>query len=112
MLNQISNEVLKVIMLAINDYLAHIFNIFLFIGYYPLHFNKLIVIIYCKLGGAKDYISQKSYWLISLLNILGNIIKLMLVTKIRYMTITRHLLLKTHFESHLESYIEIVIYHL
>ena len=67
--DQILNEVLKVIMPKIGDYLVHIFNNSLSIGYYPLHLKESIIVILCKPGGATDYISPKNYRPISLLNI-------------------------------------------
>lgn len=108
-LDQIFNKVLKVIMLEINDYLAHIFNDSLSIYYYLLYFKEFVNVILCKLRNIRDYINSKSYQLISLRNILGKIIKVVLVTKISYLI---NFLPKMQFKGRRKSYIEIIIYYL
>ncbi len=47
-LDQISLKVIKVIIPKISNYLVHIFNDFLSIGYYLLHFKESIIIILRK----------------------------------------------------------------
>ena len=108
----IPNKVLKVIILEISNHLVYIFNDFLSIGYYSLHFKESIVVILCKQGDARDYTNPKSYQPISLLNTLGKIMEVVLVTRINYMAITHHLLPKTLFGGQCGSCVETAIYHL
>ena len=110
--DQIPNKVLKVIMPEISNYLVYIFNNFLFIGYYPLHFKESVVVILRKPRDARDYTNPKSYRPISLLNTLGKIMEAVLATRISYMATTHHLLPKTHFGGRRGSCVETVIHHL
>ena len=110
--DQIPNKVLKVIMPEISDYLVHIFNYSLSIGYYPLHFKKSVIVILRKPGGARNYTSSKNYRPISLLNTLRKIMEAVLATKISYMATTHYLLPKTHFGGQRGSCVETAIHHL
>lgn len=85
-------------MLKIVNHLKRIFNNFLFFDYYSIHFQKFVIIILHKLRGNRDYINQKNYHSISLLNTLGKIIKTTIATRINYMIITYELLLTTYLE--------------
>ena len=95
--DQIPNEVLKATAHEICSYLEQIFNDSLILGHYLLHFKKSIIVILHKHGGNQDYTSPKSYRLISLLSILGKIMKAILATRISYMAMTHNLFSKTHF---------------
>lgn len=109
--DQTSNKVIKVIIPRINNYLVYIFNNFLFIGYYPLHFKESIVVILHKYESTRDYINLKSYWPINLLIILKKIMEVVLIARISYMATTYHLLPKIYFKGQHGSYIQIAIYH-
>lgn len=81
----------------INGHLEQIFNNFICISYYLVHFKEFIVVILCKQEGIRDFTNTKSYQLISLLNIIGKIMEVMLIAKISYMAITYNFLSKTQF---------------
>lgn len=80
-------------------------------NYYFLYFKESIIIIFYKSKGIRDYINLKSYWLISLLNILKKIIKVILTIKISYIATTYYLLSKIHLENQHGLFIKIIIYH-
>lgn len=60
-LDQISNEILRVIIPDISSYPEMIFNDFFLIDYYPAHFKESIIIILCKREDNKDFFSPESY---------------------------------------------------
>ena len=97
-LDQIPNEVLKVIMPQISSRLEQIFNDSLLIGYYPEYFKESIIIILRKEICNRDFTSPKNHRPISFLNTAGKIMKAILAAKISYMATTHNLLPKTHFE--------------
>ncbi len=80
--DQISNKVIKVIMLEITDHLEQIFNDSSFIGYYPEHFRESIIIILRKLEGNRDYTNPKNYRPIRFLNTIGKIIEAIIAARI------------------------------
>lgn len=73
-------------------------NFFIFI-YYCLYFKKSIIVILCKYGGNKNFISQKDHRSIKLLNIINQIIDVILAIKISYIVTAHHLLLNTYFSN-------------
>ncbi len=70
-LDQIPNEVLKLIMPQINSHLEQIFNDSFLIGYYPAYFKESIIIILRKERCNKDLTSPKNHRPISFLNTVG-----------------------------------------
>ncbi len=96
----------------ISSHLEQIYHNSLLINYYLVHFKEFIIIILHKNGSKKDFTSLKSYQLISLLNTVKKIIKIVLVAKICYMVITNNLLSKIYFGGWCRSYIETAIYYL
>lgn len=63
-----------------------------------------------KYGGNKNYSSLKNYKIISLFNIIGKILKIILIIKINYIAITYNLPLKTYLIKKYKLYIETMIY--
>lgn len=110
--DQIFNKVLKIIMHNITGHLKHIINDFITMSYYSAHFEEFIIVILYKQGNTRDFISSKSYWLISLLNIVRKTIEAVLVTEINYMAIVYNFLSKMHFGGQYRLYIKTAIYYL
>ncbi len=111
-LDQISNEIIKVIMPEITDHWKQIFNDSLSIGYYPEHFRESVIIILRKLGGNRNYTNPKTYRPISLLNTIDKIIDVIIAATISYMATTHELLPKTHFGGWCRLCLETAIHHL
>lgn len=59
------------------------------------YFKKFLVIIFYKQENNKNYTNLKSYQFINLLNIIKNIITIILVIKMDYITITPNFLFKS-----------------
>ena len=111
-LDQIPNEVLKVIMPQISSHLEQIFNDFFSIGYYPAYFKESIIIISRKKGGNKDFNSPKEYWPISLLNTFRKIMEAILAARNSYMATMHNLFPKMHFGGRRGSCLETAMHHL
>ena len=97
--DQISNKVLKVIMLEISSQQELIFNNSLAISYYPSQFKEFIIIILRKEEGIRDYSSPKNKQLISLPNIVRKITEAVVVARISYIASTYNLLPKRIWEA-------------
>lgn len=59
--DQILNKVIKVIIPEIVNHLEWVFNNFLSLGYYTVHFKESIIIILYKLEGNRDNINPTNY---------------------------------------------------
>ena len=108
--DQIPNKVFKIIAYKIYSCLKQVFNDLLVLGHYFSYFKELIVVILYKTRGNYDYTNPKSYQPISLLNILGKILKAILATRISYMATSYNFLPRRHFGGRQRPCIEIAIH--
>lgn len=98
-IDQILNEILKVIAIELCNYLQQILNNSVILIYLFLYLRESIIINLYKYIGNKNYINLKSYKLISLFMTIDKIMKAILVIKISYMIIIYIPLSMTYFHS-------------
>lgn len=105
-LDQILDEVVKLISQKICSYLEQIFNNLLILCHYLFSFKKSIIVILQKQKNIRDYTNLQNYRLISFINTISKIMEAILVIKIGYIATIYNFLFSLYFRGCQRLYTE------
>jgi len=85
--NDILHETLDILLPSLHK----LFNVYLQLGYYPIHFKETVTVVLRKLG-KDDYSQPKAYRPIALLKILGKAMEAIVTNRLAYLVDVHYLL--------------------
>ena len=90
-ISDISNKALQTSLAELISILTSLFNACVIYRYYSKQFKKIQMIVLCKLKKS-NYINSKTYWLITLLDIMSKALKSIMIKRLNDITETHHIL--------------------